>query len=94
MAIEESGLSFGDAVKWVGAAAAAMIAFFLKRVIGVQDRHGMRLDLLERNTVSMEVHEKSLDKLEAKMDAHRAESTKSFDRLFERLDTIADRLPK
>lgn len=94
MAMEEAGLSFGDVAKWLAAAGATVIAFFLKRVIGTQDRHGMRLDLLERNTVSMEAHERSLDKLEGKMDAHRAESTKSFDRLFERLDTIADRLPK
>ena len=94
MAIEEAGVSFSDIAKWAAAAAGAVIAFFLKRVIGVQDRHGMRLDLLERNTVSNESHERSIDKLEAKMDTHRAETGKAFDRIFERLDTIADRLPK
>ncbi len=94
MATEEAGISFSDVAKWVAAAAAAVITFFLKRVIGVQDRHGMRLDLLERNSVSNESHERAVDKLEAKMDTHRAETGKAFDRIFERLDTIADRLPK
>ena len=94
MAMEEAGITFFDVWRWIAGAAIAVIAFFLKRIIGAQDSHSVRLDVLERNTVSTGSHERSLDKLESKMDSHRSETNKSFERVFERLDNISDRLPK
>jgi flagellar capping protein FliD len=41
----------------------------------------------------MSIERQPIDKLEAKMDSHRGETLNSFERVFERLDNIADRLP-
>jgi hypothetical protein len=92
MVPEDAGLTFSEYIKWIALAAISVITFFLRRIIGAQDNHQLRIEAIERSTVAREDHNKAIDKIEAKMDSHRGETLDSFNRVFERLDSISDRL--
>lgn len=63
----------------------AVLAWITKRQVE-------RIDLLEREKADKVDVEKSLAELKTDMREHRAESREGFRRVFERLDTIADRI--
>ncbi len=90
----EPTFSFSDLVKWAAAIGVAVVAFFTRRLVETQDEHAKAIQSLQADKVARDEHDKSVDRLEATMREHRQESMSSFNRVFERLDTIADRLQK
>jgi hypothetical protein len=86
--------SFSDLVKWVAAAGVAVLTWFTRRLVATQDDHGKAIRTLEADKVARDEHEKAIDRLEAALREHRQETIQQFNRVLERLDTIADRVQK
>jgi hypothetical protein len=86
--------TFSDLVKWLAAVGVGIVGYFTRRLVTTQDEHAVAIRALEADKVARDEHEKAIDRLEAALREHRQETIQQFNRVLERLDTIADRVQK
>lgn len=80
-----AGIDLWDILKWMGAAILGLLSYIGKR-------HDDRLSALEAGAQTKESADQQRSELRQELREHRTETTQKFDRVFERLDTIVDRL--
>ena len=81
----EASVYFWDFVKWLAAAVVGLLGYIGKR-------HDDRLSKLEAEAQSKGAADVQRAELKQELREHRTETSQKFDRVFERLDTIVDRL--
>ena len=81
----EAGIDLWDFVKWLGAAIVGLLSYIGKR-------HDDRLSKLEAEAQSKGEADNQRAEIKQELRDHRTETSQKFDRVFERLDTIVDRL--
>lgn len=75
-----------------GAVIQALMGLAVMVLGWIATRQVARIDELEKSKADKEHMDKAIDELRNDMREHRAESREGFRRVFERLDTIADRI--
>jgi phosphoglycolate phosphatase-like HAD superfamily hydrolase len=80
-----TGIILWDVLKWLGAAVVGLLTYIGKR-------HDDRLSKLESEAQSKETADVQRSEMRQELREHRQESNVKFDRVFERLDTVLDRL--
>lgn len=81
------GVGLWDVAKWLFGVAVGLIAYIGKR-------HDERLTSLEKDTKPRAEADKERSELLDALREHRSETNAKFDRMFERLDALFDRLAK
>lgn len=74
-----------DAAKGVWAALVSILAW-----LGIRARND--LDALKDEAVQKKDHERAVDRIESALKEHRTETNTRLDRIFERIDTLSDRI--